>query len=110
VKNVSAASPVTPLSSLPGEPPQHLHQSFLAWSGDLLRIWLDRRANVLLLDENDYMRYRSGGGFRYLGGYARTSPVELPVPYPGRWHLVIDMGGQPGALRVRAEVIRFGGW
>lgn len=75
-----------------------------------MRIWLDQRANVLLLDEGNYLRYRSGSGFRYLGGYARISPVELSVPYPGNWHLVIDMGGGPGDLRVRAELIRLGGW
>jgi curved DNA-binding protein CbpA len=110
VQDLRAGTPVIRISGEMDVAPEHLGQAFLAARGDRVRVWLDRRANVLLLDESDYLRYRRGDGFRYLGGYARYSPVDLYVPYPGRWYLVVDLGGAPVSLRVRAEMIRAAWW
>ncbi|MBN1149003.1 MAG: DUF1883 domain-containing protein [Anaerolineales bacterium] len=86
----------------------HLHYVFYANREDLLEVGLSREANVILLDEPNYIRYRAGGGFRYWGGYMQESPTLLPVPYLGIWHLAIDLGGHPGKLRATARLIRRG--
>jgi len=88
--------------------PRHLHRTFYAMRGDLVRVWLDRRANVLLLDEHEYMNYQRGYGFNYIGGYTLYPQVELLVPYRGRWFLVVDLGGLPGALQIHVELISAG--
>ena len=62
-------------------------------------------ANVVLLDQLNFRRYRSGEGFLYTGGYYRHSPVKLQVPEDGRWYLVLDHGGYKGRIRAEIEVL-----
>jgi len=82
-----------------------LHYEFDASPGDVIEVELDRAANVQLLDAPNYENYRNGRGFRYQGGYATTSPVRLEPPRPGRWHVVIDLGGGAGRVRAFARLI-----
>lgn len=82
----------------------HIHQEFDAGPDDVVEVALDGPANVLLLDPENYDRYRRNETYRYQGGgHYKQSPAELVPPRPGRWHVVIDLGGYPG--RVRAEVL-----
>lgn len=85
----------------------HLHYEFHGLRGDRLEVGIDRKANVILLDEANYQRYQIDQPFRYVGGYAHVSPIQLSVPYSGIWHLVIDMGGSPGSVRATARIRRF---
>jgi len=64
--------------------------------GGVVIVDLDVQANVILLDEPNFMSYRSGMPFRYSGGLMRQTPVRLPVP-AGHWHVVVDNqnGGGP---------------
>ena len=84
----------------------HLHYPFSAFRGDVLEVRLDRPANVILLDDMNYIRYRIGRGFHYLGGFVEGSPARLSIPLSGEWHLVIDQGGYPTGLQVAVRLIR----
>ena len=50
-------------------------------------------ANVLLLDRENFGRYRLHRPFRYIGGLRRRTPVRLEIPRDGHWYLVVDCGG-----------------
>lgn len=80
----------------------HLHWMIDANEGDTVEVVIDRAANVQLLDPANYEHYQHGREFGYQGGYSTVSPVLIPVPHAGRWHVVVDLGGGPG--RVRASV------
>lgn len=110
VQPVRPAVTVHPSRTRPFSAPQFLHRAFQSTRGDFVRVWLDRRANVLLLDEENMGRYHQGMEFDYYGGYARYSPVDIAVPYKGHWHLVVDLGGVTGILNVRAEIVRSRWW
>lgn len=62
-------------------------------------------ANVMLLDEDNYYRYRASRPFKYTGGLFRTSPVKLTVPRDGRWRVVVDLGGFRGRVRAQVEEV-----
>lgn len=62
-------------------------------------------ANVLLLDRDNYSRYRAAQPFRYTGGMYHRSPARLTIPREGHWHLVIDLGGHRGRVRAHIEEI-----
>jgi hypothetical protein len=83
----------------------HLHYEFDANDGDVIKVTLDRAANVQLLDSANYENYTNGRGYRYHGGYATTSPVRLAVPRAGKWHVVIDLGGGAGQVRATAQLV-----
>lgn len=83
-----------------------LHQEFDAGPEDVVEVTLNGQANVMLLDSPNYAQYQRGGSFRYYGGLAKTSPVRLVPPHPGRWHVVVDLGGFAGRIRAGVRVLQ----
>lgn len=81
---------------------QILHSEVDASAGDIVEVTLDRQANVRVLDSINFSRYQSGQQFQQYGGLAVKSPVLIPVPHSGRWHVVVDLIGYTG--RVGASV------
>ena len=74
-------------------------------AGQLVEVTLDRQANVRLLDEQNFQSYRLGRQHRYYGGLATESPARVAPPHPGRWNLVIDLGGYAGTVRASVRTI-----
>ncbi|MFD2679323.1 DUF1883 domain-containing protein [Bacillus seohaeanensis] len=83
----------------------YIHAHKFLNAGDIVRVTLDRQANVLLLNDINHSNYRCGKGFEYYGGPATKTPFDIGVPYSGHWHVVIDLGGAAGQLRYNIEVI-----
>jgi hypothetical protein len=75
--------------------------------GDMIQVHLSgTEANVLVMDESNFQNYRSGRQFRYDGGgHYKQSPVNIPAPAAGRWHVVIDLGGAVGSVKAEIRVI-----
>lgn len=86
--------------------PEHLHADFHLDRGDIVRITIDRQANVMLLDDFGYNDYKSGRQFRGVGGNYRTSPINIAAPSTGHWHVVIDLGGGSGTIKHSINVIK----
>ena len=83
-----------------------LHQEIDVGPDDVVEVTLDGQANVMLLDPENYDRYRKGESFRYHGGLAKTSPVRLVPPHRGRWYVVVDLGGFAGRVRAGVRVLQ----
>ncbi len=83
----------------------HLHYEFDLGPEDAVEVRLDRRANVLLLDDENYRNYVAGKKYHYFGGLPRSLPVHLVPPRPGHWHVAIDLGGYPGRVRAAVDVV-----
>lgn len=62
-------------------------------------------ANVLLLDQRNFARYRGGMNFSYVGGLRRRSPVRLSVPYDSHWYVTLDHGGRRGQTQGSVRVV-----
>lgn len=75
-------------------------------SGEALKVTLSGAANVLLMDWNSLNNYKNGRSFNYYGGYYTSSPVFIAPPYPGRWNVVVDLGGRGGSVHASYEIIR----
>lgn len=74
-------------------------------SGEVVEVALTTGANVRLMDSLNFSSYRTGRPYRCYGGLARRSPVHLPVPSTGHWHLVVDMQGLRGSARASIRVL-----
>jgi len=62
-------------------------------------------ANVFLLDDENYERYRRAESYIHRsGGFYSRSPAILKPPAPGAWHLIIDLAGS-GEVTASFEVI-----
>ena len=84
----------------------YLHYEFDLHPDDTVEVILDGPANVRLLDDANFSLYRERKKHRYFGGYAKDSPVQIPVPRPGHWHVVVDLGGYAGTVRATARVLQ----
>jgi len=51
-------------------------------------------ANVRVMDDINFRRYRSGDGHKYYGGHYRQSPAIIHPPSGGDWNVVIDATGE----------------
>ena len=83
-----------------------LHTEFDGGAGDVAVVTLSGQANVMLLDSGAFATYRAGGAFKYRGGWATRSPVQLSPPRQGRWHVVVDLGGCAGTVRAGVRILR----
>ncbi len=82
----------------------YVHYQFSADGGSVVRVDIDRQANVLLLDDINYQGYRSGRSFTYYGGLQLASPARIIVPRSGHWHVAIDLAGRSGNIRSSISV------
>jgi Domain of unknown function (DUF1883) len=81
----------------------YLHQEVELDADEVVEVILDHPANVMLLKPAEFTEYRNRKPFRYTAGvYYKETPARIPAPYPGPWHVVVDLGG--GAGRVRASL------
>ncbi len=76
-----------------------LHADFRGKANDVAIVTLDNQANVILLDDINFSEYKQGRSSKYYGGWACRSPVRLNPPHYGHWHVVVDLGGNVGAVR-----------
>jgi hypothetical protein len=83
-----------------------LHYDLNLSSGEIVEVTLNKQANVRLLDEINFGKYKRGERHSYHGGLAKLSPFRLTPPGPGHWHLVIDLGGYPGSVSASVRTVR----
>jgi len=83
-----------------------IHSDFMGGPEHVAMVTLDGQANVMLMDHQCFEAYRTGGPFEYRGGWATRSPVKLAPPHYGRWHVVVDLGGKLGSVRVGLRVLK----
>lgn len=93
------------LGSVGGFIVKFLHWEVDAVEGTVVRVELDAQANVMLMDSSNFSSYRSGSQFRYFGGHTTRSPVTLAAPHAGRWHVVVDLGGNNGHVNASVSVL-----
>lgn len=83
-----------------------LHAEYQIAPDDIIQVVVTAQANVMLLDDQAFSAYQRGRSYKYVGGWAKQSPVRLSPPYGGRWHLVVDLGGRVGEVRAGVQMYR----
>jgi hypothetical protein len=74
-------------------------------AGRVVEVALDGAANVRIMNHASYQEYRVGRRHVFLGGFVTTSPYRAAIPEEGHWHVVLDLGGQPGRIRSGVRVL-----
>lgn len=85
---------------------KYLHYELDFGLHDVAQINLDVQAYVRLIDDENYIAYRQGDQYRYHGGMANASPANVKPPKPGRWHLIIDLGGREGDVIANVHIVQ----
>lgn len=74
--------------------------------GDIVEVTLDAQAQVELLDQANFDRFRRGQDRRGVIVAARTSPVRMTAPRAGRWFVVIHLAGRAGTISASCRVLQ----
>lgn len=78
----------------------------IASAGQAVDVTLSRGgANVMLMTDANYEQYSRGFPFEYHGGNVPGVHTLIPVPFPGKWNVVVDMGGAPGTVAASYAVV-----
>jgi hypothetical protein len=83
----------------------YLHYQYNLSSGDVVVIELDKQANVKLMNQSNYEKYKKGVNHKYYGGLVKKSPFRIAPPNAGKWYLTIDLGGYTGSVNASVNVI-----
>lgn len=73
--------------------------------GDTVEITLTNSANVRLMNDINFSRYkRKSDNYKFLGGEVRNRIFHLTIPNSGYWYVVIDRGETGGEVRSSVNV------
>jgi len=84
----------------------YLHYDLSLDSDDIVVVTLDKQANVRLLNDINFSNYQRGERHTYYGGRAIRSPIKIPAPSAGHWHLVVDLGGAAGTVQASVSTVK----
>lgn len=74
--------------------------------GEVIKVTLARRANVRLINNSNFPKYKDGLRYQFIGGLVKRSPVRLKIPHSDHWHIAIDMQGLRGNTRASVQVLQ----
>jgi hypothetical protein len=65
-------------------------------AGTIIEVTLSAVNNVRLMTPTNFQRFKETLDFKFLGGVAKKSPLNIVIPESGHWHLIVDMEGHHG--------------
>jgi hypothetical protein len=83
-----------------------LHYELQLSSRDVVEVSLDKQANVRLMDEPNFQKFKRGRRHAFYGGKAIRSPIRINPAHAGQWHLVVDLGGYKGKVKASVKTLR----
>jgi len=84
----------------------YLHYVVTTGPRDSVRVHLiGSAANVLVMDDANFQNFTVGQAYQYYGGYYTKTPAIIRPPSPGRWNVVINLGGGAGTVNAVVQVL-----
>lgn len=74
-------------------------------AGTIIEVTLNAVNNVRLMNAGNFQRFTEMLDFKYLGGVAKKSPIRIPVPESGTWHLIVDEEGHNGLAESSVKML-----
>lgn len=75
--------------------------------GNIVEItFQDTKNNIMLLDANNFSKYRFQKAFSFVGGIYHSSPVYFVVPSSGIWYIVIELKKYQKPVQVTVNILQ----
>ena len=74
--------------------------------GDVVVIDCSHQCNIMLTNDLNFRKYKSGQKFKYYGGLFEMLPARIAAPETGYWNITIDLGGGSARIKHSIEIIR----
>ncbi|WP_026766452.1 DUF1883 domain-containing protein [Selenomonas ruminantium] len=66
---------------------------------------IDKTANVILVDANNFSKYKRGHSFQYIGGNMQPGSCTLVTNMSAHWYVVVDLGGRSGEVHASCRIL-----
>lgn len=73
-------------------------------AGTIIEVTLSAVNNVRLMTPTNFQRFKETLDFKFLGGVAKKSPLNIVIPESGHWHLIVDMEGHHGLAESKVKM------
>ena len=83
-----------------------LHSREYLTEGDIAVLDCDTQCNFMILDDNNFYRYKNGQECTYYGGFFKMFPAKIAAPHSGYWNVVIDLGGGSANIRYSLNYLK----
>ncbi len=84
----------------------YLHYKFKADPHNEVKVTLNQKANVFLLDTASYYKYRLAKPYQPTAEYNDVTSIHIKVPHKSNWHLLIEHSESfTGTIKAVVDVI-----
>ena len=84
----------------------YLHYKIKADPQNVIKVSLNHKANIKLLDTVSYYKYRNGKPFQPTAEFIDVASIQIKVPHKSNWHILVEHGDYyKGILRALVDVI-----
>ncbi len=83
-----------------------LHRRENLNQGDVAVVDCSHQCNVMLLNDSNFRKYKSGQKFTYHGSHFKMFPAKIAAPSTDAWNIVLDLGGGSATVRHSINIIR----
>ncbi|RPJ06158.1 MAG: DUF1883 domain-containing protein [Spirochaetaceae bacterium] len=83
----------------------YLHYKMKAETQHYIKVELNARATIKLLDTLNYFKYQSGKPYEATSEYQNMITIDMKVPFKSTWHVVIEHGDYRGILKANVKVV-----
>lgn len=87
-----------------------LHAREQLLEGDIVVVDCSHQCNIMIMDDSNFNRYKSGKDFRCHGGHYTMLPARIEAPYSGYWNVVLDLAGGSARITHSITIERGGGF
>jgi hypothetical protein len=84
----------------------YLHYKFKADPNNEVKVTINQKAKVFLLDTTSYYKYRLGKPYQPTAEYNEVTSLHVKVPHKSTWHLLIEHGDYfKGTIKALVDVL-----
>lgn len=69
----------------------YIHSREYADDGSIVSVQCSHPINVLVIDDNNFAKYRAGARCSHYGGFFTRFPANITVPEAGFWNVVLAL-------------------
>ena len=83
---------------------EFIHYQVRVFPHNKITVTVDKQANIKLLNNIMYERYRSGKNVKASLEFLDSGSTSFKVPYKGEWHIIVEHGNYQGEITARVDV------
>jgi hypothetical protein len=73
-------------------------------SGKIIEVSLSAAANVRIMTEENFIKFKNKHVHEFIGGYVKYTPYTAKITHTDNWYVVVDLGGREGDVQAAVSM------